>query len=199
MSAVGLESIDHTVQLTHIWINDLDARVGWENNTVRPVRFEPLQAVRDWVMVEEAAGLGDNSPSSCVALITSTGRPATTPVKKRSKADFIARIDNAFKADPIVSTPMQLRPCSRFSPTRSRPAKLSRYVTPCRRTSEHFGLFHRKPPEELALKPADRAFAMPRRLFALSWQPFGRRRATRDGMLVSLAHVEQAGEAPPGR
>ena len=25
MSAVGLESIDHTVQLTHIWINDLDS------------------------------------------------------------------------------------------------------------------------------------------------------------------------------
>jgi hypothetical protein len=24
MSAVGLESIDHTVQLTHIWINELD-------------------------------------------------------------------------------------------------------------------------------------------------------------------------------
>jgi len=48
--------------------------------------------------------LGHNFPSYCVALITSTGgRP--TPVKKRSKADFIARIDNAFKADPIVSTP----------------------------------------------------------------------------------------------
>ena len=37
MSAVGLESIDHTVQLTHIWINDLDARLGWEKtNTVLP-------------------------------------------------------------------------------------------------------------------------------------------------------------------
>ena len=31
MSAVGLESIEHTVQLTHTWINDLDARLGWEN------------------------------------------------------------------------------------------------------------------------------------------------------------------------
>jgi len=30
MSATGLESIDHTVQLTHKWINDLDARLGWE-------------------------------------------------------------------------------------------------------------------------------------------------------------------------
>ena len=160
MSAVGLESIDHTVQLTHIWINDLDARLGWDNKhrSYRLLRTV-LQAVRDWVMVEEAAGLGAQLPELLRGAYYEHWRPATTPVKKRSKADFIARIDNAFKADPKSLRPMQLRPCSRFSPTRSRPAKLSRYVTPCRRTSEHFGLFHRKPPEELALKPADRAFA----------------------------------------
>ena len=29
MSAVGQESIEHTVQLTHKWLNDLDARPGW--------------------------------------------------------------------------------------------------------------------------------------------------------------------------
>jgi hypothetical protein len=29
---------------------------------------------------------------------------------------------------------------------------------PCRRTSEHFGPFHRKLPEELPLKPAEPAF-----------------------------------------
>jgi len=63
MSAVGLESIDHTVQLTHIWINDLDARLGWDNKhrSYRLLRTA-LQAVRDWVMVEEAAGLGAQLP-----------------------------------------------------------------------------------------------------------------------------------------
>ena len=50
MSAVGLESIDHTVQLTHIWINDLDARLGCH------------------------------------------------------RADFVARIDSAFKTDPLLFT-----------------------------------------------------------------------------------------------
>jgi hypothetical protein len=29
--SVGLESLDHTVQLSHIWINDLDERLGWNN------------------------------------------------------------------------------------------------------------------------------------------------------------------------
>ena len=31
MSAFGLESIEYTVQLTHKWINDLDAHLGWDD------------------------------------------------------------------------------------------------------------------------------------------------------------------------
>ena len=50
MSAVGLESIDHTVQLTHIWINDLDARLGWENaaesRAVANIDADPAQRLR---------------------------------------------------------------------------------------------------------------------------------------------------------
>ena len=63
MSAVGLESIEHTVQLTHIWINDLDARLGWENKhrSYRLLRTV-LQAIRDWLKVEEAAKFGAQLP-----------------------------------------------------------------------------------------------------------------------------------------
>jgi hypothetical protein len=31
MSTTGFEAIDHTVQLTHRWVNELDAMVGWDN------------------------------------------------------------------------------------------------------------------------------------------------------------------------
>ena len=105
MSAVGLESIDHTVQLTHMWINDLDARLGWENKhrSYRLLRTV-LQAIRDWLLVDEAAGFGAQLPELLRGVYYEHWRPATTPVKKRSKADFIARIDNAFKADPLVLT-----------------------------------------------------------------------------------------------
>jgi uncharacterized protein (DUF2267 family) len=103
MSAVGLESIDHTVQLTHMWINDLDARLGWENKhrSYRLLRTV-LQAIRDWLLVDEAAGFGAQLPELLRGVYYEHWRPATTPVKKRSKADFIARIDNAFKTDPLV-------------------------------------------------------------------------------------------------
>ena len=106
MSAVGLEGIDHTVQLTHIWINDLDARLGWEDRhrSYRLLRTV-LQAIRDWLMVDEAAGFGAQLPELLRGVYYEHWRPATTPVKKRGKADFIARIDNAFKTDPIIFTP----------------------------------------------------------------------------------------------
>ena len=105
MSAVGLESIDHTVQLTHIWINDLDARLGWENKhrsygLLRTV----LQAVRDWLPVNEAAGLGAQLPELIRGIYYEHWRPAATPVKQRHRADFVARIDSAFKTDPLLFT-----------------------------------------------------------------------------------------------
>lgn len=106
MSAIGLESIDHTVQLTHVWINDLDARLGWENKhrSYRLLRTV-LQTLRDWLRVEEAAGLGAQLPELLRGVYYEHWRPAATPIKKRSKTDFIARIDAGFRTDPIVFTP----------------------------------------------------------------------------------------------
>jgi uncharacterized protein (DUF2267 family) len=105
MSAVGLESIDHTVQLTHIWINDLDARLGWENKhrSYRLLRTV-LQAVRDWLPVNEAAGFGAQLPELIRGIYYEHWRPAATPVKQRHRADFVARIDSAFKTDPPLFT-----------------------------------------------------------------------------------------------
>jgi uncharacterized protein (DUF2267 family) len=106
MSAVGLESIDHTVQLTHIWINDLDARLGWANRhrSYRLLRTV-LQTVRDWLPINEAVGLGAQLPELLRGVYYEHWRPTTTPVKERHKADFVARIDNAFRTDPILFTP----------------------------------------------------------------------------------------------
>lgn len=105
MSATGLESIDHTVQLTHIWINDLDARLGWANKhrSYRLLRTV-LQALRDWLPVNDAVGLGAQLPELLRGVYYEHWRPTTTPVKRRHKADFIARVDDAFKNDPIALT-----------------------------------------------------------------------------------------------
>jgi uncharacterized protein (DUF2267 family) len=103
MSAVGLESLDHTVELTHIWINDLDERLGW-NNKPRAYRLlkAVLHALRDWLQVSEAADLAAQLPGLLRGAYYEQWRPAATPVKTRGKADFIARVEDAFKTDPLA-------------------------------------------------------------------------------------------------
>jgi uncharacterized protein (DUF2267 family) len=103
MSAVGLESLDHTVQLTHIWINELDDRLGW-NNKPRSYRLlkAVLHALRDWLQLNEAADLAAQLPTLLRGAYYEQWRPTTTPVKHRTRADFLARVEDSFKADPLA-------------------------------------------------------------------------------------------------
>ena len=105
MSATGLESIDRTVQLTHTWINDLDARLRW-NNKHRSYRLlrVVLHALRDWLQINEAADLAAQLPTLLRGVYYEQWRPATVPVKKRSKAAFLERIDAAFVNDQLPDT-----------------------------------------------------------------------------------------------
>ena len=102
MSAPSLEGLDRTVHLTHAWINDLDERLGWENKarTYRLLRAV-LQALRDRLQVNEAADLAAQLPSLLRGVYYEQWRPAKTPLKNRSKADFIATIEDSFKTDPL--------------------------------------------------------------------------------------------------
>ncbi|HXF86984.1 MAG TPA: DUF2267 domain-containing protein [Xanthobacteraceae bacterium] len=102
MSA-GLESLDHTVQLTHIWINELDEKLGW-NNKPRSYRLlrAVLHALRDWLQVSEAADFAAQLPVLLRGVFYEQWRPGTAPVRKRSKAAFLARVQEAFKGDPLI-------------------------------------------------------------------------------------------------
>ena len=101
MSA-GLEALDHTLQITHVWINDLEERLGWEN---KPRAYRLLKAVlhalRDWLQINESAHFAAQLPELLRGVYYEQWRPALAPVKKRSKADFLARVEGSFKADPI--------------------------------------------------------------------------------------------------
>ena len=105
MSAVGLESIVHTVQLTHKWIKDLDARLGWgdKHRSFRLLRTVP-QALGDWLSVNAAAGFGSQLPELPRGLYYERWRPVATPVTERRKAYFISRVDKALKTGPILFT-----------------------------------------------------------------------------------------------
>ena len=119
MSAVGLESIEHTVHVTHTWINELDELLGWSNKS-RSYRLlrSVLQALRDWLPVNEAADFAAQLPNLLRGVYYEQWRPASTPVKPRSKSDFLGRIDHAFVGDPILHTEDAVRITFRFLSTK---------------------------------------------------------------------------------
>lgn len=99
---VELKGIDHSVQLTHIWINAVEARAGWDNKP-RAWRLlkAVLHAVRDWLPINEAADFAAQLPTVLRGVFYEGWRPATVPVAERSKAAFIGRIEREFHNDPL--------------------------------------------------------------------------------------------------
>lgn len=121
----GLESLDHTVQLTHIWINDLDARLEW-NNKARSYRLlkAVLHAVRDWLPVNEAANLGAQLPGLLRGAYYEQWHPAGTPAKKRSKDDFLAHVARHFTKDPLEHPDRQVTEALRLLTDKITPGEI---------------------------------------------------------------------------
>ncbi len=107
MSAQGLEGLDHAVQLTHLWINELDERLQW-NNKARSYRLlkAVLHALRDLLPVDEAVDLGAQLPGPLRGAYYEQWRPAITPVKSRDVEEFLNRVNEHFRRDPLME-PLQ--------------------------------------------------------------------------------------------
>lgn len=97
MSAQGLEVIDHTVLLTHEWINDLRDRLGWESSrdALRLLRVT-LAQVRDHLGHEELAQLSAQMPLLIRGMFYEGWSPSHTPLHERSIEQFMAPIEAKF-------------------------------------------------------------------------------------------------------
>lgn len=120
MTTPGLESIGHTVEITHQWINELDGLfLGWgdKSKSYRLLRVV-LQALRDWLPINESADLAAQLPNLLRGAYYEHWRPAITPLKDRSKADFVARVHAAFANDPTVYADEAVSETFRFLSTK---------------------------------------------------------------------------------
>ncbi|MFK7938786.1 MAG: DUF2267 domain-containing protein [Roseovarius sp.] len=89
MSAQGLEVIDHSVHLTHEWINELAGRLDWSSkrSALRLLRTT-LHQVRDRLLPDELAQLSAQLPLLIRGMFFEGWVPKRTPVKGRKAADF---------------------------------------------------------------------------------------------------------------
>lgn len=110
MSALGLKIIDEAVQSANLWVNELDGRVGWDDKA-RAWRLlrAALHAIRDHLSPDEAAQLGAQLPTLIRGLYYEGWKPAKTPVKERSRAGFVDRVQAQLASEPMADAEIAIR------------------------------------------------------------------------------------------
>lgn len=101
MSTHSVETFDSTLQKTHMWINDVMAELGWEDEQHRAYLGlrTVLQALRDRLTIEEAAQFAAQLPMLVRGFYYEGYNPTGKPVKERHKEEFLAHVTDAFRRD----------------------------------------------------------------------------------------------------
>lgn len=100
MSSQDLRMIDHSVQLTHEWINEMAGRLGWvsKRSALRLLRVT-LHAVRDHLQVAEVAHLSAQLPLMIRGIFFDGWTPGSKAIKERHAYEFVGTISGHFDND----------------------------------------------------------------------------------------------------
>jgi uncharacterized protein (DUF2267 family) len=101
MSATGLDVFDRTLQVTNVWLDDVMQELGWSSrakgyHALRAV----LHALRDRLPVNDAAHLSAQLPLLVRGIFFDGWHPAKTPVKERTRDQFLVHVTEGFLFDP---------------------------------------------------------------------------------------------------
>ena len=102
MTEATLSVFEHTVQLTDVWIREVEQRMGCAG----PYRaYQALRAVlhahRDRLMTHDVAHFAAQLPMLVRGLFYEGWRPSDKPSPDRKKADFLRHVAQEFPADTL--------------------------------------------------------------------------------------------------
>jgi uncharacterized protein (DUF2267 family) len=103
MSMTGLDVFDRTVHKTNSWLNELMEILDWHDRHRAYLALRAtLHALRDRLIVEEAAQLAAQLPMLVRGFYYEGWDPTGKPLKVRRKEEFLAYIEGYFSSDESV-------------------------------------------------------------------------------------------------
>jgi uncharacterized protein (DUF2267 family) len=108
MAQDSLKVFEHTIEITHTWLNDLLERLAWrdQQRAYRALRAV-LHALRDRLSVDDASHLAAQLPMLVRGFYYEGYHPAGKPLAERKKAEFLAHVkaefaDEGFETETVV-------------------------------------------------------------------------------------------------
>jgi uncharacterized protein (DUF2267 family) len=94
--------LEHSVQSTQIWINDIMHQLGWNDpdRALRALRVV-LHTLRDRLGVDEVAHLGAQLPQLVRGIYYEGWHPAGKPLRMH-REEFLESIQSGLRNDPVL-------------------------------------------------------------------------------------------------
>ena len=92
MSANGLAVFDKTLQTTHIWLDQIMARIGPDRQVAWKVLGSVLHKLRDRLPAEASAHLGAQLPLLIRGAYYDQYRPSEQPTDCRTREEFVDEV-----------------------------------------------------------------------------------------------------------
>jgi uncharacterized protein (DUF2267 family) len=121
MSTAGLDVFDKTLQITHIWLDEIMETVGPDRNVAWHVLGAVLRTLRDRLPPELAAHLASQLPLLVRGTYYEQYRPGHAPERIHTEQDFLSHVASGMTG---------IRPVNSRKAARSVLAVLAHHVTP---------------------------------------------------------------------
>lgn len=99
MGGTSIANFTQAAQQAQQWVNELADDLDWDERRAYHLLRCVLQALRDWLPQEEMVDLSAQLPSLIRGIYFEGWKPRETPVWDRKKAEFIGRVQDAFRDD----------------------------------------------------------------------------------------------------